>query len=117
MQADAEGAGRDADPSEVRLTDTYLDESEYAVLATLPASVLRKTLRVASVGRVDVVVDEFDDHLAGLRLAEVEVAALDVRLPHVSWLGREVSADDRYSGGCLAVATRQEAESLLADDA
>ena len=104
---------REDDPSEVALTNTYLDAAAYDVLARLPAAVLSKTRRVCRVEGVLFVVDEFHGHLAGLRLAEVEVDSLDAPLPMPSWLGREVSYDDRFSGGALATATPEQVRALL----
>ena len=40
--------------------------------------------------------------LDGLRLAEVEVDDLGAERPLPSWLGPEVTHDDRFSGGRLA---------------
>ena len=91
------------DPARVRLTNLYLSEEEHALLATLPAAVLIKTRRRLG----PFVVDEFGGSLTGLILAEAEVADLEApidvsALPSI----REVTYDDRYSGGALALAVR-----------
>ena len=98
-----------ADPAIVRITSTYLTASEHAVLAALPAAVLTKTRWRWPVAGPGVVVDVFAGVLDGLVLAEVELAdraALSgpapVRHPLVL---REVSHDDRFSGGTLARAS------------
>jgi adenylate cyclase len=59
------------------------------------------------------VVDRFEGDLAGLVLAEIEVDDLSVPLALPSWLGEEVSHDDRYSGGRLARANAAEVAALL----
>lgn len=60
-------------------------------------------------------VDEFHGALTGLRLAEVEVESRDDWLPQPEWLGLEVSQDDRYSGGRLAVASSADRRELGLD--
>lgn len=89
-----------ADPSVVRVTSTYLDEAEAAVLSALPAAVVEKTRW----RRGRLVVDVFAGRLAGLVLAEVEVEDLAADVPEVADLtgAVEVTADDRFSGGALA---------------
>lgn len=87
------------DPSEVLLTNMYLSPDEYERLAQLPGHDLVKTRTVVP----PFVVDEFHGRLTGLRLAEVEVHDLKQPLDLPDWLGPEVTTDDRYSGGRLAV--------------
>lgn len=106
---------REDDPADLALTNVYLASAEFSVLATLPAAVLSKTRRICSAHGVRFVVDEFHGHLAGLRLTEVEVESLQAPLPTVQWLGREVSHDERYSGGYLAAAAPDQVRALLAD--
>jgi hypothetical protein len=67
------------DPAIVSITNTYLSREEYELLASL-----------------------YPRALAGLRLAVVEVTDLAEPLPRAAWLGREVTHDDRYSGGRLS---------------
>lgn len=106
---------RKDDPSAVALTNVYVDAEEYDVLSRLPAAVLSKTRRTCPVEGVPFVVDEFHGHLTGLWLAEVEVGTLGTALPTVAWLGREVSHDDRFSGGFLASAAPDQVRCLLAE--
>jgi CYTH domain-containing protein len=103
------------DPFEVALTNVYLEAGEYDRLLVLPAAALRKTRNDCEVDGIHFAVDEFHDALVGLRLAEVEVADLDALLPRPDWLGREVTRDDRYSGGALALASLAQIGELLAD--
>ena len=100
------------DPFEVALTNMYLTPDEYERLLALPASVLTKTRHVAEVDGVRFAVDQFHGVLQGLALAEVEVERRDLPLVRPNWLGREVTDDDRYSGGRLAHASDEEAAAL-----
>ncbi len=47
-------------------------------------------------------VDEFAGHLAGLVLAEVELARADQVFARPDWLGREVTEDPRYQNAALS---------------
>ena len=47
-------------------------------------------------------VDEFAGHLAGLVLAEVELASADQPFARPDWLGREVTEDARYQNAALS---------------
>jgi CYTH domain-containing protein len=46
--------------------------------------------------------DVFEDSLAGLLLAEIELSTIDEPFEPPAWVGREVSADPRYTNGALA---------------
>ncbi len=93
----------ESDPSEVLTTNLYLSQDEYTRLSTLPGSVLVKTRVVVATSTCDFVVDEFQGRLHGLRLAEVEVRELADSLHLPPWVGDEVTHDNRFSGGHLAV--------------
>ena len=91
----------------------YLSSDEFQVLAQLPAMRLSKTrFSVPPFG-----IDVFDGQLQGLILAEAEFdspeAAEALSVP--SFMAREVSADDRFTGGQLARASRQDLQSWLLD--
>jgi CYTH domain-containing protein len=92
-------------PAVVLCTSLYLSQVEYDNLAVLPARVLRKTrYRIAAADFV-VCVDVFHDSLAGLILAEVDVAtdsANDAAFEPPTWCGPEVTTDERFTGGALA---------------
>ena len=93
------------DPETVKLTNIYLSHEEFAVLESLPAAELRKTRwQVAWEGKT-VAVDEFHGPLDGLVLAEVELAPGDRRLARPPFAVRDVTNDDRFSGGELALAS------------
>jgi len=47
-------------------------------------------------------VDEFMDSLAGLWLAEIELANEDTKFDRPEWLGQEVTEDIRYSNAYMA---------------
>lgn len=46
--------------------------------------------------------DVFEGPLDGLLLAEIELSAIDEPFEAPPWVGREVSADPRYTNGALA---------------
>jgi CYTH domain-containing protein len=100
-------------PAEVKLTNMYLSEQEYEVLRRLPGLDVHKTRWRWQVGSRPVAVDEFSGRLAGLVLAEVELAPGEdpVSLPVPA---REVTHDDRFSGGRLVTAGPAEVAELLA---
>jgi CYTH domain-containing protein len=102
------------DPGTVSITNIYLQREEYELFVSLPAAVLRKTRRICLHDGVRFALDTFEGHLADLRLAEVEVTKLAVPLPRPAWLGREITHDDRFSGGQLARTSADQLAMLLA---
>lgn len=101
------------DPERVQLTNIYLSAGEYDALAVLPAAELSKTrTRVAWHDHV-VAVDRFSGRLDGLVLAEVELTSSEPLLPTPPWAIRDVTNDDRFSGGALAHATDEEIQAIL----
>lgn len=107
------------DPSsgaEIAHTSLYLDDAERAALAVLPAHPLAKTRHVLPLdGYLEVAVDVFHGALEGLVLAEVDLGARH-HLPDVlpAWLGREVTDDDRFTGGALALLSPDDARAFVA---
>lgn len=101
------------EPAEVFITNMYLSEAEYARLLALPGHLVVKTRSVVPSMSHQFVVDEFHGRLAGLRLVEVEVRDLAEPLHLPGWLGQEVTHDDRFSGGRLAVADEAAVQELL----
>jgi hypothetical protein len=94
------------------ITTMYLNATEYARLAQLPAASLRKTrLSIPPLG-----VDVFEDALAGLVLGEAEFADDESMAGFVAPAGAvaEVTHDQRLSGGQLAVMTAPEIAAVLA---
>ena len=100
-------------PGLVHLTNIYLTEPEYDLMAQLEAAVLVKTRRHWPVGAVTLSVDEFSGSLYGLVLAELELPleAPDPTPPPGAVA--DVTEDDRFSGGCLALMNPAEASELL----
>jgi len=93
------------DPEVVKLTNMYLSSDEYDVMAALPAGELRKTRWHTTWNGTTVAIDDFHDRLSGLLLAEVELDPSDVRLPTPPFACRDVTGDDRFSGGAMAFAS------------
>jgi CYTH domain-containing protein len=100
-------------PEVVKATTVYLSAREHDEIARLGGAELRKTRwRVCLDGRA-VAVDEFEGRLAGLVLAEVELALEDPRLPRPPFAVADVTDDERLAGGQLAEATPDEVGRLL----
>lgn len=96
----------DVDARTRLITSIYLPEAEFAVLAaTLPGVRIRKLRhRLRAAEGVLSMVDEFQDALGGLILAEAELpsAELLAQYPMPAFAVREVTDDPRYSGSHLA---------------
>jgi len=95
------------------ITNMYLDQAEYDLLATLPAAVLTKTrLSLPPMG-----VDVFDGPLAGLVLAEAEFTcdADAVAFVPPGYCIAEVTDDLRFTGGLLVATGRSELDAWLAE--
>lgn len=107
------------DPTVVEHTSLHLSEAEHTVLATLPATELRKTRFHLDRGDLRWAVDLFHGPLEGLVLAEASFREEDAMRGLVApdWVGQEVSRDERYSGGALARTAVEEAPGLLPPDA
>jgi CYTH domain-containing protein len=103
-----------ARPGPVRglITNLYLSPAEYGVLATLPGTELAKTRLFFPPYSFDV----FGPPRSGLVLAEVELGS-DADLaacPPPPGSVAEVTSDDRFTGGRLAVTPRAELLGWLA---
>ena len=106
----------EADPRLVLHTTIYLTRPEFDLLAALPADILvkrRAWVPVQGGGRI--AVDRFEGLLAGLILAEVELADAGTPFDPPPWVLAEVSTDERFTGGRLATTTRGELRAALAD--
>jgi CYTH domain-containing protein len=98
-------------PAQGLITNTYLSEAEYDLLANLPAETLTKTRHSVPPFGIDV----FDPPLNGLVLAEIEFDTdadlLAFQPPrHVI---AEVTRDPRFTGGRLVNTTREQLTSWL----
>lgn len=91
------------DPQRVMLTNVYLDRGEYDVLAALPAHELVKVRHRLVESGVTFAIDVFAGDLEGLVLVETELDDAPDRVPAPSFAVAEVSHDDQWSGGSLAV--------------
>jgi CYTH domain-containing protein len=106
----------EADPRLVLHTTIYLTRPEFDLLAALPADTVTKHRAwVVAPGGGRIAVDSFEGALAGLILAEVELADTDTPFEPPSWGLAEVSTDERFTGGRLAASTRGELREALAD--
>jgi len=104
-----------ARPGPVRglITNLYLSPAEYDVLATLPGAELTKTRLFFPPYAIDV----FGPPRSGLILAEAELGS-DADLaacPPPAECVAEVTCDDRFTGGRLAVTPRAELLGWLAE--
>jgi len=102
-----------ADPEIVNVTNLYLSVDEYGLLLRLPAAELRKTRsHVPWTGRT-IAIDRFLGRHDGLIIAEVELAPHEPVLSRPPWAIRDVTHDDRFSGGALAFALQTAISELV----
>ncbi len=95
------------------ITSMHPTQAEFHVLAQLPARKLTKTrFSVPPFG-----IDVFDGPLQGLILAEAEFDSAEAAEALIvpSFVSAEVSDDDRFTGGKLVRASRQDIQSWLSD--
>src|ERR1700723_2133466 len=101
-------------PESASLTNMYLSEHEFELLEKLGGASLHKTRWQWPTGNHLLSVDVFEDNLDGLILAEVELRDHDPLLPALGLAVVDVTHEDRFSGGCLAQLSNEEAAALLA---
>ena len=102
-----------ADPETVSITNMYLDFGEYELLRGFPGRELRKRRwHLVHEGR-RFAVDEFQDRLRGLVLAETELDVDEDRLPLPPFAITDVTREDRFSGGALAFAEDEDLHRLF----
>jgi CYTH domain-containing protein len=101
-------------PEVVKLTNIYLSEPEYGVLAKLGGDKILKTRWRWAPGERTLTVDVFGGDLTGLILAEVELQPGERRLNGPPLMVADVTDDGRFSGGSLAVTTATDVRDLLA---
>ena len=109
----------DSSPPAVAHTSLYLDAAEYAALAGLPAAELTKARTLLYWDGPVLAVDVFTDRLAGLVLAEYDLADYNpAEYESVGWppvpILAEVTGDERFTGGALARTSPAELRELLA---
>ena len=95
------------------ITTIYLTGEEFRLLAQLPARMLSKVRHSVPPFGIDV----FEGALQGLRLAEAEFnsASEADALIVPDFIIREVTEDDRFTGGQLVCASRPNVEECLAE--
>jgi hypothetical protein len=103
-----------ASPAVVRLTNMYLSEEEYVLLAGLGGAPLHKTRWRGPPPDRSMAVDEFHGPLAGLVMAELEIEPGAARGHPPGMAVIEVTDDDRFSGGALAGLSAEAAAALVA---
>ena len=103
-------------PLAVAHTTVHLDAHEYMLLARLPGAELSKTRRNLIVVGRRIAIDEFHEPLAGLTLAETEhpVICFEQLMAEIGGIA-EVTDDDRFSGGRLALTTAEQLRQLLVE--
>lgn len=107
------------DPHKTRVilhTNFYLSEAEYMLFAsTLPSHQLDKRRFRFPGTTIPMAIDQFQGPLAGLIIAEVDFGPngdpSSLTMP--SFALAEVTDDERFTGGRLAVTTRLEVKALL----
>jgi CYTH domain-containing protein len=96
----------DADsPEFVKITNIYLEESEFRVLSVIPASIVSKSRWTILSDSDSYAVDEFKGRHSGLVLAEIELGPDEPRREVPDCAIAEVTNDEEYSGGRLACAS------------
>jgi CYTH domain-containing protein len=103
------------DPELVKLTNMYLSEPEYSTVARLGGAEIRKTRWRWTPGERPLVVDVFEGPLAGLVLAEMDLGPDEPRVGPPPLVMADVTHDDRFSGGTLALTTAPQLRDLLAE--
>lgn len=91
-------------PYESTITNLYLTQAEYQLLAALEASILQKTRYPYPVQNLTLSIDIFEGRHQGLILAEMElenrsVGALDFLSPAF----KDITGDPFFTGGSLAM--------------
>jgi CYTH domain-containing protein len=97
-------------------TNFYLSESEYVFLAsTLPSHRLEKRRFLVHGGTIPMCIDQFQGHLKGLVIAEVDFGPngdpSSLTMP--SFALAEVTDDERFTGARLARTNRPQLKTLL----
>lgn len=116
--------GTPEQPVTIAHTTLYLNRAEYDLLRVLPGRDLVKTRTLVDWGDRTVAVDTFTGRLQGLVLAEFDLdttadttagSDTDVMLgPPLPWVA-EVTGDERFTGGALALIDQVALRRLLAE--
>lgn len=95
------------------LTNMHITESEFNSLTVLPSNALMKTRYRLTIDGHTFAIDKFEGRHIGLILAEYELAKDEPRVDTSFTAVREVTDDDAYSGGALALAVDEEIRRIL----
>jgi CYTH domain-containing protein len=95
----------EASPERVKITNIYLSPDEYKFMLTLPSSSIVKTRYTYMHTDVIYAIDQFHGRHAGLVLAESEMSESHPTYPVPEFARLDVTRDERYSGGSLALAS------------
>jgi CYTH domain-containing protein len=100
----------DRDATETTITNLYLSEAEYRLLAQLGGKKLVKTRYPYAYRGREYGIDVFEDELAGLVLAETECASQEEvqSLSKPDFALEDVTADPFFKGGNLVNLTNRE---------
>ncbi len=98
LKGKTKGLSRAEFEYEIPLADAQALLADFAVLGRI-----EKVRYYVPVGDLTFEVDVFEQELAGLVVAEVELPSEDHPVPALDWLGVEVSHDARYRNSELAV--------------
>lgn len=102
-------------PEEALMTNIYLDQQEYELLAALKGKPLRKCRLAYGYKERLFSIDLFEGPLAGLTLCEIELAQDDqseLELPH--FVGQELTQDPFFTGASLINAQQAQLKEKLA---
>jgi hypothetical protein len=100
-------------PSLVHMTNMYLTEPEFEFMGQLEGAVSVKTRWHWTVDGTMLSVDQFGGSLNGLVLAERELSLEETASDPPPLAVADVTEDDRFSGGRLALLNPTEAKGLL----
>jgi CYTH domain-containing protein len=100
-------------PSPVHMTNMYLTEPEFEFIGQLEGAILLKVRWHWTVGNTTISVDQFGGSLSGLVLAERELSPEEAVSDPPPLAIADVTEDDRFSGGRLALMNASEAQDLL----
>lgn len=94
-----------------RNLDVVRDEWEYEIPVSDAEEMMQKCARTSILSKTrwfvgPWMVDEYHGHLEGLAVAEIELKTAEEPVPHVDFIGKEVSDDPRYFNSTLALADR-----------
>lgn len=103
-------------PFTIAHTTMYLSESEFAILRKLPSNSLIKIRTIFHFEDSVLAIDEFEDELKGLMLAEIDlgVADVDIDLLPIEIVA-EVTDEERFTGGALASTLSDDLHRLLVE--